>query len=201
MTWKLWHKHHIGQPERLVLLQLLDFYMSGCEYYKKLHTLCDFVFPETMDTSLFKEFMCIVQYGPHDSETSKYQYIVRSSMNSKLLPRVSVNDSNAYDDFEYALDCHKGDEYLLSPDGTCRKVLKRVLHRLADHRCIFEVQEHGKIVQYGAEAGDNFLIAMKPGQENVYFDGTNAIEFRVTAERFGGWHVQLGSVKIPIRMS
>ena len=202
MIWKMWwYQHYIGQPERLALLQLLDFYMSGCEYYKKLHTLCDFVFPEKMETKFLKEFMCIVQYGPHDTETSKLQYIVSASMNSQLVPQVSVYDSKAYDDFEYAVQCQPDDGHLLSPGGTCRKVLKRVLHRLVDHRCIFEVQEHGKVVEYGSEAGDYFSITMTHGQENVFFDGTNAIEFRVTDERLDGWRVHIGSVKMPIRLS
>ena len=184
-----------------MLLQLLDFYMCGCEYYKKLHTFCDFVFPKATDTSLFKEFMCIVQYGPHDNESSKHEYIIRSTMNSQLLPQLSVHESKAFDDFEYAYRCTPSNGYLLSPDGSCRKILTRVLHRLVDHRCIFEVQERGKIVEYGCEAEDYFLIVMLEGHEDTFFDGANAIEFRVTAERFDGWYIEIDSLKFPIRLT
>mmetsp|Transcript_8338 Transcript_8338/g.20832 ORF Transcript_8338/g.20832 Transcript_8338/m.20832 type:complete len:136 (-) Transcript_8338:777-1184(-) len=81
MARKMWHNDQIGQPERLVLLQLLEFYMSGCGYYDELYALCD-SFPDKMETSVLKELMRIIQYG---SPSSKHDFVVRASNNSQLL--------------------------------------------------------------------------------------------------------------------
>jgi hypothetical protein len=192
--WKMWNKNYIGRPERMFLLKLLALYMDGCTYYPDLHALCDFMFPDYMNTNKLKIFMRNIQGGTYHGYKSKEAYIHASSIDQQLMPSTSMEHDKSFDDYENAV----WDTKLLSPDGREKK-LETLLHRLCDHRIIFEVDEDGKKVQYGADAVDYYTVVMKSDHENIFFNGSNAIEFQTTDDRLSGYRVLVNSDETPIR--